>query len=189
MKKTRLNIEEIKSHICLCHDRKWESNGKTNCYAFALGLDYPEENFSFDAYHLGAFHAMQKHGYVPNDIGFYPYEDRLENDLKTLKIEFTEIDPEADNYYVINRENGTIDYYWSIALFDGCMDFHFLRKGFDGKWYHKQGYHLNPIDHDNSDRKILDPRKCNLGDYEYVKTYQLKLTKKTSILLSMNREK
>ncbi len=182
MEKTRLNIEEIKSHICLRKNRTWKYFEDSNCYAYALGLDYPEDGFFLHAYQLGAFAAMQKLGYIPEDLGFYPYEGRLENDLKTLKIKYTEIEPEADSYYVINKEKGTIDYYWSIALFDGSMDFHFLRKGFDGKWYHKQGYFLKPIDHDNNDRKILDPRKCNLGNYEYVKTYQLKLTTKTSKL-------
>ena len=64
---------------------------------------------------------MQKRGYIPNNLGFYPYDERLENDLKTLKIEYTEVDPDVDNYYVLNKEDGTTDYYWSIALFDGCI--------------------------------------------------------------------
>ena len=180
MKEKKLNIEEIKSHIYLGEDRKWENNLDTNCYAYALGIDYPEDKFFVHAYQLGAFAAIQKRGYIPNDLGFYPYVERLESDLKTLKIKFTEVDPDVENYCVINEEKGTIDYCWSIALFDGCMDFHFLRKGFDGKWYHKQGYFLDPINHDNDNKKILDPRKCNLGDYEYIKTYQLKLTRNKS---------
>lgn len=180
MEKRHLNIEEIKSHIYLFGDRKWKNNSDTNCYAYALGLDYPEDQLFFRAYQLGAFSALQKRGYIPNNLGFYPYDERLENDLKTLKIEYTEVDPDVDNYYVLNKEDGTTDYYWSIALFDGCMDFHFLRKGFDGKWYHKQGYFLSPINYDTNNRRILDPRKCNLGNYKYIKTYQLKLTRNTS---------
>ena len=182
MEKTKLNIEEIKSHICLREDATWENSEDTNCYAFALGLDYPEDKFFCHAYQLGAFAAMQRRGSIPNDLGFYPYEGRLENDLRTLKIKFTEIEPNVENYDVINKEKGITDYYWSIALFDGCMDFHFLRKGFDGKWYHKRGYFEEPRDYDSDGKTILDPRKCNIEDYEYIKTYQLKLTSKTSKL-------
>ena len=182
MEKAKINIEEIKSHICLRKDRIWKNIEDTNCYAYALWLDYPESKFPYMAYQLGSFSAMQRLGNIPNDLGFYPYEGRLEKDLRTLKIKFTEIDPDVDNFCVINEETGTIDYCWSIALFDGPMDFHFLRKDFDGRWSHKRGYFEEPRDYDSDDRKILDPRKCNLEDYEYIKTYQLTLTRKTNSL-------
>ena len=182
MKQGKLNIEEIKSHICLTKDGEWNNRFGTNCYAFALGLDIPEKSFPFRAYQLGMFYVFQR-GYNPNNFWFYPYEERLEKDLKTLKIEFKEVDPEVDNYCVKHEKNGkcdSIDYYWSIALFDGVMDFHFLRKGFDGKWYHKYGYFTSPVNHDRDNKIILDPRDCNIENYEYQKTYQLKLTRKES---------
>lgn len=178
MEMGKLDIEEIKSHIHLFDDGEWKNTFETNCYAYALGLDYPEDKIFFHAYQLGAFFAIQKRGYIPNNLGFYPYDERLELDLKTLKIDFKEVDPKVKNYSVTHDKN--TDYYWSIALFDGCMDFHFLRKGFDGKWYHKNGYLLNPTNRDKNNKIILDPRKCNLGHYEYKKTYQLKLTRKSS---------
>ena len=35
------------------------------------------------------------------------------------------------------------------------------------------------INSDTNNRRILDPRKCNLGNYKYINTYRLKLTKKS----------
>ncbi|MBR2712342.1 MAG: hypothetical protein IKE73_01385 [Bacilli bacterium] len=182
MSKENLNIEEIKRHIYLFEDGEWENNFDTNCYAYALGLDYPEKAFPFRAYQLGVFGAI-RYGFAPMDVCFFTYEDRLKFDLKALKIKYREIDPEEKTFYIRHDkrgENYTIDYFWSIALFDNGQDFHFLRKGFDDKWYHKYGYFSYPFNLDRDNKIILDPRECNLEDYEYRKTYQLKLTRKSS---------
>ena len=180
MSKNDINIEEIKKHICLHHDREWNNIYETNCYAYALGLDYPEEEILDYAYQLGIIGSI-RYGFHPMDVCFLSYEERLKLDLKALKIKYREIDPEVKTFYIRNKGIiRTTDYFWSIALFDNGEDFHFLRKGFDDNWYHKYGYSSSPINYDQDNRIILDPRECNLGEYEYRRTYQLKLTRRAN---------
>jgi hypothetical protein len=176
----KIDIKEVKNHICLFLDKEWEYVDDTNCYAFALGLDYPESQILSHAYQLGVIGSI-KYGIRPMDICFLSHEDRLIIDLKTLKINYSEIDPSEKSYCKTNYLKGrlrSIDYCWSIALFGDGEDFHFLRKGFDDIWYQKNGYHSTPVNYDKDNKIILDPRTCNLGEYEYIKSYQLKLTKK-----------
>jgi hypothetical protein len=182
MERGKIDIEEIKSHIYLCQDKEWINVDDTNCYAYALGLDYPEYDILSHAYQLGVIGSI-KNGYHPMDVCFLSHEERLKLDLKTLKIKFKEIDPREKSFCKTNYFMGklySIDYYWSIALYSDEDDFHFLRKGFDGKWYQKNGYHSSPVDYDRDNEIIMDPRTCNLGDYEYRNTYQLKLTRKAN---------
>lgn len=57
MQKLKMSIKEIKQLISLREDY-WEYNFDTNCYAFALGLDVPEEEIIKNAYKLGVIGSI-----------------------------------------------------------------------------------------------------------------------------------
>ncbi len=177
-----LNQENIKKLISL-KEKNWENIDTTNCYAFALGLDIPERNLATNIYQLGVFYSIM------NDVPFYelnmmPYEKRLLLDLKALGIKYSLSSPNENSTCSYNfGENGieSINYYWLISMFENSktLDFHFLRKSMDGKWWHKEGYEgTRPTKKDKNGNIILDPRDCDLGLYKYKKTYKLSINKR-----------
>lgn len=133
-----VNEKKIKSYISLKSDY-WENILKTNCYAFALGLDVPEHEIFLSAYQLG-FMAKEKFNIPLCEIKEMTYEQRLLLDLKALKIAYEVIkDDKIVGYYEVGNY---VCNYWDILLFSHCShrDFHFARRGYDGKLYHKMGY-------------------------------------------------
>lgn len=175
MNKLNMNIEEIRNQISLTTDL-WKNEKGTNCYAFALGLDIPEDKISKDAYQIGVL-GYNLIGYDYRDIVFFSYEERLKLDLMALRIKLKETVPDFDpiiKYYNEKGESFT-EYSWPIALFESSEDAHFLRKSNDGLWYHKYGYESEIINRDINDKIITNPKECDLGKYKYKKTYKLTL--------------
>lgn len=166
LKKT---IEEIKELISL-KEEYWEYYQDTNCYAFALGLDVPENEIIKNAYQLGVIGAAVYE--IPiQKLKKMSFEKRLVLDLQALKISYKEASPSDKTYSKFI--NNYISNYWIIALFQNQDDFHFLRKNYNDEWYHKRGYLASPIAYDDNKQIITDIIQCSIGNYRYVKTYQL----------------
>lgn len=161
----KISVNDIVDYISLTYDY-WENAMDTNCYAFALGLDIPEDEIVKNAYQLGVI------GATLNDIDLkslfkMTYEERLALDLNSMQIPFRECDP---------LEKLKFEQY-KIAMFANYSiknDFHFMRQDPDGIWWQKWGGLISyPINKDNDKKIITNPRTCNIGDYQYIKTYAL----------------
>lgn len=55
----KISVDDLVDYISLTYDY-WENAMDTNCYAFALGLDIPEDEIVKNAYQLGVIgqHSM-----------------------------------------------------------------------------------------------------------------------------------
>jgi len=170
-----LSVEELKDRITSSVEY-WEYNFGTNCYAFALGLDILEHEITKNAYQLGVIGAVLNNIPFQNLEGM-TFEQRMILDLDALNISYSTSDfCDCTNYKIYYDKNGNAieeEYYWIIALFSNENDFHFLRKAFDGSWWHKRGCFGCPIDFDSDRNKIVSPKECNIEGYKYVKTYRL----------------
>lgn len=179
MNKLKMSSEDIRNLISL-REQYWEYDFETNCYAFALGLDVPENDIVKNAYQLGVMGVISKDMPISmlKDLSL---EERMMLDLDFLEIDCCEAEPcESSSFKFIYRKNNVIacDHIWTIALFNDRGSFHFMRKSYDGEWFHKKGYLAGPINFD-SDRKIItDPRECNINGCQYVKTYRLSYREK-----------
>ena len=104
----------------------------------------------------------------------------MELDFETLEFDYRIVDPQEE----IDEDE------WKIAFFNDTSDehllfsinFHFLRQGKDGTWYHKPGYLLDsiPTNKDFSGKIITDPREAYLSkppivQYEYDRCYSLRM--------------
>lgn len=172
----KLSVEEIKQLISL-REEYWEYDFQTNCYAFALGLDIPEYEIIKNAYQLGVIGAAERD--IPiGELKKMAFEDRLFLDLDALNILHEEINPLEKTIFKFNYDKNkciiSTDFYWLIALFSSGEDFHFLRKAYDGIWWHKRGFLGHPSNHDSNGVLITDPEQCNISGYKYAKTYKLK---------------
>lgn len=179
METLKLSIDEIKQLISL-KEEYWEYDLDTNCYAFALGLDFPENEIVKNAYQLGIIGATINNRPI-NQLKKMTFEERLFLDLRTLKINYEEVLPSEKSGFDFYTKNDGITYlnnYWLIALFSNDKNFHFLRKSYDGIWYQKHGYFASPINYDNDKRIITNPKQCNITGYQYIKTYKLKYTER-----------
>lgn len=161
-----INEKNIKSLISLKEDY-WENNFTTNCYAFALGLDIPEDEICKNAYQLG-FIACKKFSLQIKDVLKLNLEERFLLDLKALKIAYYEIEEEqtAGWYYLGNY----VCHYWDVVLYLNGKDFHFSRTNYDGELYNKVGYFGIPL-------------KCEknveyLSKYNLIKKYRLRYWEK-----------
>lgn len=175
-----LDVYEVKQLISL-REEYWEYDFDTNCYAFALGLDVPEGEITKKAYQLGVIGAVVME--IPIvELKKMTFEERLFLDLDALGIIHEEVSfDECSGFkYVYDKRGRTtfIDTYWLISLFSSGDDFHFLRKSYNGKWWHKQGYFGCPTDLDSNKSVITNPEMCNIRGYEYVKTYKLSYREK-----------
>lgn len=178
MEKLNMSMDEIKSNISIIKT-SWKNYSTTNCYAYALGLDLPEEKISENAYQIGVIGA-QLFGFDYVDLRMMPYEDRIKMDLFALGIELKEASPDFNtvikSYYSDGKKVFT-EYTWPIALFESDTNVHFLRKQSDGIWYHKYGYGSFIMNSDRKGKIITDPETCNLEKYKYKKTFLLNYTK------------
>ncbi len=165
MANLKMTVEEIVDCIEL-KEQSWFNTMGTNCYAYALGLDLDEDMITKYAYQVGVI------GAILNDIDIkevlkLPYDERLALDLNSIKIPFEECDP-----------LDVIEYnQWKIAMFanpEKENSFHFMRECSKGIWWQKWGSLFGyPVCKDFDSQIITDPRTCNIGDYEYLKTYAL----------------
>lgn len=90
--KLKMELEYLRSCIDL-EKKEWINRYATNCYAYALGLDIPQYKIKKYAYTPGIISNSDI--YLPSYDEFI-YEDLIKNiylDLKTLGIDFKEIDP------------------------------------------------------------------------------------------------
>lgn len=158
-----MDLKNLRNQIDL-KEGNWINNDSTNCYAFALGLDIPQDEICESAYYIGhiyRYYNKVKAKYTPRDL-------LLQYDIKTLDLIYRESN--------INEEltNGE----WKIAYFDSIYEcgFHFFRQTKNGVWWHKFDYSYTPTCLDNDNRIITDPTSCNvnLRGLELQKCYILK---------------
>lgn len=164
-----IDYTKIKDLISLREDY-WENDFDTNCYAFALGLDIPENEIMKDAYQLGVIGATVKQ--IPMEVlKELTYEERLILDLEVLDINRQDSTINDSSGFWIG--NNYIDTWWIISLLSNGKNFHFIRKNYDGIWYQKWGY-FAPVTNLDFDKKIItNPNEANFGEYKLVKTYKL----------------
>ena len=174
MNDLKINCDNIKNLISL-REEYWENDLSTNCYAFALGLDIPENQIIENAYQLGVIGAITKH--IPIErIKKLTFEERLILDLNALGIIYENCNTNdksdcwvTSNYFYTQ---------WIISLLSNGKNFHFIRKSFDEIWYQKWGYFAPIIDFDFDKRVITDPNEANFGEYKLIKTYKLSYKEK-----------
>lgn len=169
MSSLKLSSYEIKQLISLKEDY-WENNFDTNCYAFALGLDIPENEIIYNAYQPGII-GSTIYGLPAKILINMSFEERVFLDMRALKIQFNETLPSDETKYKFIKNS--IEKTWIVALFSNNKDFHFVRKSYDGKWYHKIGYFGKPTIYDSNHKIISGIESCTILDYQYVKSYKL----------------
>lgn len=168
-----INPEELREYFSL--STYWENDWDTNCYAFALGLDVPEDEIVKDAYKLGKIGAVVKK--IPlEELRRMTLDERLRLDLEVLGVDCKECSLDDETY--IKRTNNYVYYNWIIALLTNGEGFHFIRKTYDGIWYQKWGYFASPINFDFDHKIIEDPERANFRDYKLVRAYKLRQKKK-----------
>ncbi len=170
----KMDHTKIKYLISL-REEYWENNFDTNCYAFALGLDIPENEIVKKAYQLGVIGAIVKQ--IPMEIlKKLSFEERLILDLEVLDINWqtSTIDDSSD----FKIGNDYTDLWWIISLLSNGENFHFIRKSYDGIWYQKWGYFAPVINFDFDKKIITNPNEANFGEYKLVKTYKLSYKEK-----------
>lgn len=160
-------LKELKSFFNL-NTNFWCFIEWVNCYAYALGIDLPPECFNIKSYYPGYFYEVINKTKVKQSKD--NYIERLEMDLKSLEYDYRIVSPE--------EEIGC--YEWKIAFFNNVRidsDFHFLRQGSDGLWYHKQGFQRNsiPTNKDDDGNIITNPLEASLNKwYKYNRCYSLR---------------
>ena len=148
------NPQEIKNKINL-KTKNWVNNERTNCYAFALGLDLnPSDICRYADVHLycgGRFFLLQNH--LLNDDGTLEnmsYQEKFELDFQSLEL-----------------------FYEEIELYDNIVDPNEWKI-----WYHKPGFYFEkPTCYTEKKSIIQDPIKGALTDYPeytYQRTYRLR---------------
>ena len=133
---------------------------RENCYAYALGSDYTDDDRNDDdIYNLGCMsHAI----YPPKTIP--EAEEAFYNDMKVLGVDCRRCGLDAK---VAQGE-------WKVVLFFEGMftyshDFHLVREDKGGGWSHKSGLYGSVW------RFGKDPR--SMTDLDYVGTFILKMIK------------
>lgn len=141
-----------------------------NCYAFVLDAEKdPRTGEKFtDKPYPGMFSGMSgreiQHAYMDAvadrdiDKAKKGIVKCIKDDLKVLGKEFEEVD--SKDYQTKPGERLI-----SISASSLIDDFHFMRRGDHGTWYHKEGVTF-PKDVDGSMQTIYDPEKCNRGLYD-----------------------
>ena len=166
----KMSLDEIRNRIDILK-WDWDNLYTTNCYAYALGLDIPENDICKYAYDPGTI-SKSCPLYIP-----YSYNQLINNvlaDLEILNIEHRFIHP-SDS--ILPDE-------WKIAIFIPKIyslyqleDYHFIRQRNDGLWYYKNGI-TGPISNlDTYDQFITDPTTCFFKEYMYTDSLCLKLKK------------
>ena len=171
-KKLLMTQDEIVNAIKI-NKKFWLHVLNTNCYAFALGLDVPEQKICRHAYEPGVMSGNNKE--LPK---LYTYSSLLQNiiaDLNFLDISYKEVKPSyktGDGEWKIALFTSTIGYEFEDFLAD---DFHFLRQMPNGIWYHKRGWKKGVSKIDSLGDVIKDPSKCCLEYYHFESCLKLKI--------------
>ena len=166
--------EDITKRISL-KTEDWDHIYSTNCYAYALGLDINEDDICYDAYSIG---GLYKKFTKDNTIMELSLEERFYGDMEILNIQ---CDVVGHNYCIfpskpyIEGFNIYKDYSWLVAIYGDEKEFHVIRKGTDGKWYHKEGYYNEPKELTRRKTTLIDPKEGIPYNYDYVGTYKLNL--------------
>ena len=172
-------LKELRNYFHLSTDY-WYFLENVNCYAYALGCDLPPlciNKHNKSQYYPGCFyeaiHQTQLEQ-TPDSL-----TDRMEMDFETLDFDYRIVDPAED----VGEDE------WKIAFFNDILiipyNFHFLRQGKDGTWYHKVSNSAKclPNNRDDHGNIIMDPREANFSVcplfteqklYEYNRCYSLK---------------
>ena len=129
-------VKKIKESISL-REEYWENIFETNCYAFALGLDIPENNICKNSYQPGII-ASKTFNISLNELARLKIEDKMILDLRALKIGFKLSEVNTKQEY-ISLGNYWCNL-WDVLLFLNENDFHFARINYNGEMYHKIGY-------------------------------------------------
>lgn len=172
MRNLKINFERIRDLISL-REEYWEYTFSTNCYAFALGLDIPENDIVKNAYQLGVMGAIVKN--ISNDeLKRLSFHERLALDLEALGIKMEECSIQDSSDFSIGKTH--TDVWWIISLLSNGNNFHFIRKSYGGIWYQKWGYIAPVINYDFDKSIITNPNVANFGEYKIEKTYRLSYT-------------
>lgn len=133
--------------------KEWVSIEKTNCYAYALGLDINYDDLGIEGYEPG-FTYKEK---LPLHFNGDDLINNVVKDLDNLEIDFRHVN---SCYKLCSGE-------WRIAIFGGYRftdvkfdDFHFMKQTVDGIWIHKPGYYGKP-----TNLKDISPRESYIDDY------------------------
>ncbi len=178
MQELHMSMEDIQKRMIFSTRTGWKNPISTNCYAYALGLDIPEEEIIERAYVPGTIGASI-FSISPKELCQMSLDERVACDLQALHISFQDCDSLENSTYFF--EGDYLIFQWIIAMYTGQdYDFHFMKKSWNHPtWWHKQGYGLGkPINYDDEYHVIHDPKTCKLdGGYQFVKC--MKLSAKT----------
>ncbi len=171
MMNLKVNLKKVRDLVDFKTDY-WINNETTNCYAFALGLDIPEDILGINSYSLGRF-AMEKD---PNlNIRSLTRLECLKRDLDAIGFIYEEIDPKDK----VENKYGDKYIKYMISLYQNDKDFHFLRKHErDGIWWHKRGWYYHPSQVDDNGKIITDLDDIKISDYHYVNTFKIKVKRR-----------
>lgn len=143
---------------------EWKNIIKTNCYAYALGLDYNYEDLGINGYEPGFTYDLK----LPSNFDGSDLINNVVKDLDNLGIDFRHV----NDFYKLKDDE------WRIAIYGGYRyscdmfdDYHFMKQTKDGIWIHKSGYYGKPICLQTS------PKKCYIDEdilYHHITTLCLK---------------
>ena len=171
----KISLQELKDSIDVSKLKKseWNSKKTTNCYAYALGIDIPEEEVLSCGYEPGAISGVPYSLVNQTQFNYRYFIESIKADCEALGLSYALSTPKEE---IIG--NG-----WKIALFTTrpiythndvvFSDFHFMRQSDNGIWYHKKGYSGSVCRRDDQFRVIRDPSHCFLNKYLYRECYIL----------------
>ena len=173
-------LRELKKYFNLSTDF-WYFLENVNCYAYGVGCDLPPRcinKHNNSQYYPGCFYE------AINQTKLEQTKDnlsaRMEMDFETLEYDYRIVSPDEE----VSEDE------WKIAFFNDILiipyNFHFLRQGKDGTWYHKMGNteRCIPTNRDDKGTIITDPREARFvvsgiyteqKIYEFNKCYSLKM--------------
>ena len=145
--------------------KEWINVNKTNCYAYALGIDVNYEDLGINGYEPGFTCDLR----LPSNFDGSDLINNVVKDLDNLGIDFRHV----NDYYKLGEGE------WRIAIFGGYRysfdkfdDYHFMRQSLDGIWVHKSGYYGKP-----TNLKTSSPLKSYMDDdilYQHLTTLCLR---------------
>ncbi len=158
-----IKVDDLKKSIDVSK-REWKNIFSTNCYAYALGIDVPNDDIYFPGIIGGDKSLILNNG--------FSYSKLIQN----LILDFNALDLD---YRESSSTDTVSDIEWKIALLINeshgiCDEFHFLRQYEDGIWYHKPGWIFPVTNLDDAGKIITDPSKSHFDYSSYRGCYVLK---------------
>lgn len=166
-------LEFLLSNIS--YDKKnWKHRFTTNCYAYALGLDVRENDLMSCAYIPGNIGDSKERIEYTHIFTYPTLINNIYDDLNFMKFSFREILP-TDETDIDEKKISLLTYMIAYEEYiEYLSDFHFLREGDDGTWYHKRGWFKGVNNKDSRGNIITDPTKCVIRGMDYKLTLALK---------------